>query len=67
MADWKPIKTAPKGEKEILVTDGKWRAIAYFDGFSWRISHFAVCQEYEWAPTHWMPAPSISNLNGDRS
>jgi hypothetical protein len=61
---WQPIETAPvESDQPILMTDGKWFAAGYVgrDQFhKYRISHFAVCQEYEWEPTHWMPAPSLT-------
>lgn len=55
-----PIATAPLDETPILATDGKWTAIVYgspasSEDYRWRISHFAVCQEYDWTPTHWFP------------
>lgn len=55
-----PISTAPRDETPILATDGKWTAVVYGTPpgeslWPWRISHFAVCQEYDWYPTHWYP------------
>jgi len=63
--EWQPIETAPK-DRPIWATDGKWCAhVEWTDGiFPWRIRHFAVCQEYDWKPTHWRPAaPPPSSPN----
>jgi len=58
--EWQPIETAPKGEL-ILATDGKWFAVGAIEpGFYFFcIDHFAVCQEYDWNPIHWMPLPDL--------
>jgi hypothetical protein len=48
-----PISTAPDDGTPILATDGKWTAVVYGSPdtsafWRWRISHYAVCQEYDW-------------------
>lgn len=58
---WQPIETAPVQMDPILMTDGKWYAAGHVepDGTrKFRIYHFAVSQEYDWTPTHWMPLPA---------
>jgi hypothetical protein len=56
---WQPIASAPiESDTPILMTDGQWYAAGYVgrdDFHKYRISHFAVSQEYDWEPTHWMP------------
>jgi hypothetical protein len=61
-----PIETAPN-DTRILATDGKWTAVVYSstdvpEPWRWRISHWAVCQEYDWTPTHWFPDVKIPEL-----
>lgn len=61
---WQPIESAVQDET-ILVTDGKWFAAAVMsdDGFrKCSINHFAVCHEYDWQPTHWMPLPAAPEV-----
>lgn len=58
--EWQPIETAPVEMEAILMTDGEWVAAGHVDEDSfrkYRIHHFAVSQEYDWVPTHWMPLP----------
>lgn len=58
---WQPIETAPVQMDPILMTDGKWFAAGHVDHDDvrkYRIYHFAVSQEYDWTPTHWMPLPA---------
>lgn len=58
---WQPIETAPVQMDAILLTDWKWFAAGHVDPCSTRrypIYHFAVSQEYDWEPTHWMPIPA---------
>lgn len=62
-----PIETAPCDGTPILATDGKWTAVVYGSAdmppeWRWRISHYAVCQEYDWQPTHWFPDVKIPEL-----
>lgn len=54
MTEWQPIETAPKDDT-ILASDGEWTAVGYFYGDEFKILHWAVCQEYDWTPTHWKP------------
>jgi hypothetical protein len=65
---WQPIETAPtESDHPILMTDGQWFAAGYVgheDYRKYRIHHFAVCQEYDWEPTHWMPLPSSPVTKG---
>jgi hypothetical protein len=58
---WQPIDTAPVQMDAILMTDGQWFAAGHVDhddARKYRIYHFAVSQEYDWTPTHWMPLPT---------
>lgn len=59
---WQPIETAPVQMDPILMTDGQWFAAGHVDPDGgtrkFRIYHFAVSQEYDWTPTHWMPLPT---------
>jgi hypothetical protein len=63
-----PISTAPDDGTPILATDGKWSAVVYGDPDTlrsearWRISHWAVCQEYDWTPTHWFPDVKLPQI-----
>ncbi|MDC7243682.1 MAG: DUF551 domain-containing protein [Sphaerochaetaceae bacterium] len=59
MTEWKTIDTAPKEEKDILVTDGENISIgsyvAYKDAFY--PSHHDKSNNSWWNITHWMPLP----------
>lgn len=59
---WRPIETAPVEMDPILMADGKWFAAGHVhqdgDIRKFSIYHFAVSQEYDWTPTHWMPLPA---------
>jgi hypothetical protein len=69
VADWQPMKTAPRDGTNILLAWGQdgvsqghyvpglpkpWKFIDTNDGLTWLIN-FAVDNEY--GPTHWMPMP----------
>jgi len=75
VAEWQPIKTAPRDGTNILlawgqdrVSQGKfipglpkpWQFIDTNDGITWLINH-AVDNEY--GPTHWQPMPKWSRPN----
>jgi hypothetical protein len=63
-SEWQPIETAPVEMGPILMTDGEWFAAGHvYDEDSprqYRIHHFAVTQEYNWTPTHWMAIPALA-------
>lgn len=54
MSEWKPIETAPKdGRRLILIlTPSKFPQIAYSN--TWWTAGFSVEK-----PTHWMPIPDL--------
>lgn len=60
---WKLIETAPRDGTDVLITDGKDYAVAYFNGEQWRdvgdIGWAGIDIDYpdEDQPTHWMPLP----------
>lgn len=67
-ARWQPIETAPVQMDPILMTDGKWFAAGHVDPDGSRkfsVYHFAVSQEYDWTPTHWMPLPGAPQTTGE--
>ena len=69
---WQPIETAPKDGTSILVSNGRWRDIAYWAAFA-RFNNITDSMDvgpawcgrdcddpyYSYAldPTHWMPLP----------
>jgi hypothetical protein len=68
--DWRPIETAPKNGKPILISGGTFYydaststtpmdfegvAIAYWDVDGWNVKEYDG--EYWHQPTHWMPLP----------
>jgi hypothetical protein len=66
MSEWHPIETAPKDGTPVIVWDGRFRAIARYEGatefmpWDWMALCFAE-QPYPARtvnPTHWMPLPA---------
>lgn len=70
MAEWQPIKTAPKDGTAILGWSEEMEevmSIVWVDdrGGSWRISSCSSMELGSWGqPTHWMPLPAPPKDSG---
>jgi hypothetical protein len=60
MAEWQPIKSAPKDRSAILLYEdentGLGTFVGYFTGVQWL--PLTGSSLWEAAPTHWMPLPA---------
>jgi hypothetical protein len=55
MTDWKPIETAPRDRKRVLLghKDGSMM-VGFWNGSAWDDGDFMSFEDW---PTHWMPLP----------
>jgi hypothetical protein len=65
MSDWKSIETAPQDGTDLVIANGGFRAVAYWNRRTRRWDRQGDGAPIKWQPTHWTPLPPLDVTEGE--